>query len=224
MTQRERTVLVIAPHPDDEVLGAGGTIARFLAEGAAVHVAVVTKGFPPLFDEEKAAEVIGEAKAAHAVLGVTRSHFLDLPAVQLDTLPHHVLNRAIGEVVHGVAPDVLFLPFAGDIHLDHQLVAASALVAARPQGRYPRAVYAYETLSETNWNAPYAAPPFAPTHFVEVTAFLERKLAAMACYRSQVREFPSERSLEALTALAKHRGATVGVRAAEAFVTIRTVA
>lgn len=218
-----KTALVIAPHLDDETLGAGATIARLASEGTEVHVAVVTAGHPPLFQRERAMEIVEEAKAAHAVLGVTRSHFLDLPAVQLDGLPHHVLNRAIGEVVWSVAPDVLFLPFPGDIHLDHQLVAASALVAARPQGRFPRAVYAYETLSETNWNAPYLAPTFTPNHFVEVTAHLETKLDAMRRYRSQLRDFPSERSLEALRALAMHRGATVGVPAAEAFVTIRTL-
>jgi N-acetylglucosamine malate deacetylase 1 len=211
------------PQPDDEVLGVGGTMARLAAEGAAVHVAVVTKAGPPLFADEVLTTGRREAAEAHAVLGIRQCHFLDLPAAQLDTIPHHVMNRAIRDLVERVAPDMLFIPFPGDIHLDHQLVAMSALVAARSQGRYPREVYAYETLSETNWNAPYTAPAFAPSHFVKVTAYLEKKLAAMALYRSQLREFPSERSVEALEALAKHRGATVGVRAAEAFVTIRTV-
>lgn len=220
---RRKVALVIAPHPDDEVLGVGATIARLAEEGVAVDVAIVTKGIPPLFTEESVAKARHEAAAAHAVLGVRHCHFLDLPAAQLDTVPHHVVNRAIGGIVRDISPDVLFVPFPGDIHVDHQLVAASALVAARPQGGYPREVYAYETLSETNWNAPYLAPSFTPNHFVDIAAFLAKKLDAMACYGSQVRTFPSERSLEALRALAMHRGATVGIGAAEAFVTIRTV-
>lgn len=219
-----QTKLVFAPHPDDEVLGAGGAMARWAGEGHSVQVAVVTRGRPPLYSEAQEAACREEARAAHALLGVARTWFLDLPAAELDSVPHRELNGRFVDVVRNCAPDELYLPFVGDIHRDHLLVFQSAMVAARPgQPGWPRRVYAYETLSETNWNAPYLTPAFVPNHFVDVSQTLGAKLKAMACYRSQLQDAPHERSLGALEALAALRGATVGLRAAEAFVTIRTV-
>ena len=221
---RPTTKLILAPHADDEILGLGGAMARWAREGHAVHVVVATSGYPPLyaFEEEQACRA--ETHLAHARLGVTSARFLDLPAAELDTLMHRELNERIVACVAALAPDELYLPFLGDVHRDHQLVFQSGLVAARPnRPGFPSKVYAYETLSETNWNAPFLTPGFAPTHYVDIGATLEDKLAAFALFRTQVMAPPHERSLEALRALATLRGATVGLSAAEAFVTIRTV-
>jgi N-acetylglucosamine malate deacetylase 1 len=219
-----KRVLVIAPHPDDEVLGAGGTVARMSAARAEVIVAIVTKGAPPLFAEATTANVRCEARAAHAHLGVARTVFLDHPAARLDQVPHHELNRALAELVRDVAPDTLLLPFVGDIHLDHQLTFMSAMVAARPHvARFPGRILCYETLSETNWNAPLISPSFVPNVFVDISAQLEQKLEAMRLYGSQQRDFPHERSLAAIRALAMLRGSTVHRPAAEAFMLVRQV-
>jgi N-acetylglucosamine malate deacetylase 1 len=219
-----RRLLVVAPHPDDEVLGAGGTIARLSEAGAEVVVAVVTKGAPPLFAADKVAKVRAETQAAHARLGVSRTVFLDHPAARLDQVPHHELNRTLGDLVREVAPDTLLLPFVGDMHLDHQLTFVSSMVAARPHGAaFPGRILCYETLSETNWNAPFMAPSFVPTVFVDISAQLERKLEAMRLYASQQRDFPHERSLAAIRALAMFRGSTVHREAAEAFILVRQV-
>lgn len=217
-------VLVIAPHPDDEVLGCGGTIARIAEEGGAVHVAVVTKGQPPEFTEEMTANVRAEAAAAHSHLGIERTHWLDLPAAQLAETAHSHLNAALRELVRDLRPDVLFIPFVGDVHMDHQLIFLSSMVASRPhQAAYPRTILAYETVSETNWNAAYVTPSFVPQVFVNIERTLSRKLEAMAMFRSQVRDFPHERSVETLKALALVRGTRVHRPAAEAFVLARSV-
>ena len=224
MTAALGRVLVIAPHPDDEVLGCGGTMARAAAEGGEVHVAVVTRGRPPAFPEEAAEKVRAEATAAHRHLGVHGSHWLDLPAAQLSEIAHATLNEALARLVREVRPDTLFVPFVGDVHLDHQLIFLSSLVAARPhQAEYPPRVLAYETVSETNWNAPFLAPGFLPNVFVGVESTLERKLEAAALFASQLRPFPHERSLETLRALATVRGTAVHRAAAEAFVLVRHV-
>lgn len=216
--------LVLAPHPDDEVLGVGGTIARLADAGNQVVVAVVTRGQPPAFTAEMTAGLRAEAALAHAHLGVHETLWLDQPAAQLSEVPHGTLNAAIRQLVVDVEPDTLILPFVGDIHRDHQLSFLSGLVAARPhQARYPTTILAYETMSETNWNAPYLSPPFVPTMFMNITTTLDRKLEAMRMFGSQLRDFPHERSLEALRALAMLRGATVHLPAAEAFVVIRQV-
>ena len=219
------TTLVIAPHADDEVLGAGGTIARLADSGQDVFVAVVTKGMPPACDAELAKQIKVEAKRAHGILGVRETFWLDQPAAQLSETPHASLNAAIGGVLRKVAPKTLLVPFLGDVHADHQLTFASSLVAARPnRAAYPNLILAYETLSETNWNAPYLTPNFTPNVFIEIEDWLPRKLEALKAYTSQLYESPHERSLDAVRALAVLRGATIHRPAAEAFVLVRQVA
>lgn len=216
--------LVVAPHPDDEVLGCGGTIARLTDAGAETYVAVVTEGRPPAYTSEFVSRVQQEARKAHALLGVEETFWLGLPAAALAETAHSTLNSALAELITRLRPKTLVIPFAGDIHIDHQLIFTSALVAARPhQENYPELILAYETLSETNWNAPYLTPAFTPNVFVEISEQLERKLDAMRCFGSQVRAAPHERSIETLRALATLRGATVLRRAAEAFVLVRYV-
>lgn len=220
----EGRILVVAPHPDDEVLGAGGTIARAVAGGQEVFVVIATRAYPPHFDADLVARGRAEAALAHALLGVRETFAFDFPAAALDTVDHRDMNAAFGRLVREVRPDVLLLPFPGDIHRDHQLVFESALVAARPNGGVaPRRVYCYETLSETNWNAPFLTPGFQPNVFVDVSEHVETKVRAMETYASQVQPFPHERSAEAIRALAALRGSTIGVRAAEAFVLVREI-
>lgn len=224
MIARIGRALVLAPHPDDEVLGCGGTMARIVASGGTVEVAVVTQGQAPRFDAAQVAIVRAETERAHALLGIARTHFLGLPAAELDRMAHADLNHAIAQVVAKVRPDTLFVPFVGDLHLDHRLVFDAAMVAARPRGAdYPRRILAYETVSETNWSAPGLAPAFQPNVFVDVSDHIDAKIAAFACFASQCRPFPDERSIETLRALAAVRGSTVTVPAAEAFMLVREV-
>lgn len=224
LLSRIRRALVLAPHPDDEVLGCGGTIARIAGAGGRVDVAVVTRGQEPRFAPAQVEQVDAEARSAHALLGVAETHFLGFPAAELDRVAQADLNRSVADLIAKVAPDTLFIPFAGDNHHDHRLVFDAALVAARPRGQaYPRRILAYETVSETNWSAPGIAPAFHPNVFVDITDQVETKLQAFALYASQCQPFPDERSLETLRALALVRGSTVTRQAAEAFVLVREV-
>jgi LmbE family N-acetylglucosaminyl deacetylase len=218
------TVLVIAAHPDDEVLGCGGVIARHAAEGESVHVLVVTRAGPPLFRAEEVAETWAEMRQAHAALGVSKLHALNFPAPKLDTVPGHELADGIRRVIEAVQPKTLYVHHSGDIHLDHQAVYQAALVAARPINRCPvKRILCYETLSETEWASPLGAHAFVPNVFVDISPYLETKLNAMACYATQLREQPHSRSLGTLRALAVLRGNTVGVAAAEAFMLVREI-
>ncbi|MGC4250244.1 MAG: PIG-L deacetylase family protein [Sphingobium sp.] len=216
--------LVIAPHPDDEVLGCGGTMMRLARAGAEVHVAIVTKAGTGRFGPDTAATGRSEAREAHALLHVARTHFIDLPAAELDRVAHADMNAAMGALVAEVAPDTLFVPFVGDVHLDHQLTFLSAMVAARPRGgKGPLRIYSYETLSETNWYAPGVTPAFIPNVYVDISDTLETKIEAFNCYRSQVKQAPDERSPEIIRALSHFRGATVHRFAAETFMLIRQI-
>ncbi|MCF3641815.1 PIG-L family deacetylase [Rhizobium sp. TRM95111] len=218
-----RTV-VIAPHPDDEVLGAGGTIARLAAGGGDVQVVVVTEGKPPAYGPDMVARIQNEAREAHALLGVSNTHWLGLPAAALAETAHATLNAALFRIFEELRPKTVLVPFVGDIHVDHQLIFLSSLVASRPhQHGFPERILAYETLSETNWNAPYLAPNFVPNVFIDISQTLGTKAEAMRCFRSQLRDPPHERSIATIEALATVRGATVLTPAAEAFVLVRYV-
>jgi len=218
------TVLVIAPHPDDEVLGVGGTLLRHLQHGDAVHTLICTRGQTPRFSNAQVETVQAEARRVHQFLELTGSHFLDFPAAELDRVPGADLAGAILEVLQRVRPDTVFLPHVGDIHLDHQIIFRAAMVAARPQGAvFPRRVFCYETVSETDWYAAPSTPAFVPNVFVDITRFLEKKLAACAMYVSQMKPPPHQRSIEALKALSIARGHAMNLPHAEAFMLVREI-
>lgn len=217
-------ILVIAPHPDDEIIGVGGTIAKRAKAGDEVYVCVVTKGQEPMFRREFIEQGRRECRKADARLGVKATFFLDFPAVMLETVPRYELNGKIAEVVQRIKPDEVYIPHRGDMQMDHQMVVDAAMVAVRPRGDYyPQRVYAYETLSETGWNIPNTVNEFIPTVYEDISGFLEAKLEAMSVFESQLAQFPAARSLGAIEALAKYRGATINVNAAEAFSVIREI-
>lgn len=217
-------ILVIAPHPDDEVLGCGGVIARHSARGDHVQVIVVSRGVPDIFPTEEVEETRSELAAAHQLLGVEDVHFLDFPAPRLDAVPGHVLADRLTRLVREIQPRTVYAPHWGDLHSDHKAVYWATMVATRPNG-VPRVerLLCYETLSETEWGGASADNSFSPTVFVDIGEFLPTKLQAMACYRTQLKEHPHSRSLQSIEALATFRGSTVGLSAAEAFVLVREV-
>lgn len=218
-------VLVVAPHPDDEVLGCGGTIRKCALAGDRVTVAVVTKG-APLFPASQVRRVRTEARKAARRLGVAKLRFLDLPVTTLHLIPEHKLNGAFSKLIAETKPDWVFIPFPGDRHEDHRQVFDAMLVALRPDGRRhrPARIACYETVSETHWSAPGIEPAFDPNWHVDISATLLDKLAAMREYASQLQEGVPARALQAIEALARFRGSVVGVTAAEAFVIVRELA
>lgn len=218
-----KKILVIAPHPDDEVLGCGGVMKKYSEENS-VYVLVVTRGTPMLYNDEKIANVRNEARESHKIIGVKETFFFDFHAPDLDITSRAEISRSISNLLNELQIDELYLPHRGDIHHDHGIVFHAGLVAARPVGNYSvKRIFTYETLSETEWAAPFSDDAFIPNHFVNIEQQMQYKLEAMQCFKSQVRPFPSTRSLEAIEALAKFRGATVGFNRAEAFMVIRTI-
>jgi N-acetylglucosamine malate deacetylase 1 len=219
-----KRILVIATHPDDEVLGCGGVIARHADSGDEVRVLIITRGVPEIFPLEQIEETRQELRAAHQILGVADVQFLDFPAPKLDSIPGYVLADSINKAIRSQSSEVVYLPHKGDLHADHRAVFEATLVAARPIDGCPvRRLLSYETLSETDWSPPTGSDVFIPTVFVDISSYLETKLAAMECYRSQLKPPPHSRSLRSLTALAQLRGGTIGIQAAECFMLIREI-
>ena len=219
---KPKKVVVLAPHPDDEVLGVGGTIAKLAEDGTLVTVITVAAHMPPLYPQEVHTQTIAEAKKAHALMEVNESVFFEKPAVMLEDIKTPEFNELISNEIKRVMPDMVLMPYP-DRHIDHRRIFDATMVATRPVGvgKGIRVVAAYETISETHWNAPHIEPNFVPNWCVGITPHIETKLDAMACYESQVHSFPAPRSLDAIKALSLFRGSQAGMGYAEGFHLIR---
>jgi len=217
-------VLVIAPHPDDEIIGVGGTMAKRASAGHEVYVCVVTKACEPLFREEIVDQARSECRKADALLGVKETSFLDFPAVMLETVPRYQLNDGIFQAIQRIKPDEVFIPHRGDMQLDHKMIVDASMVALRPKYEHSvKRIYSYETLSETGWDVPNVTNEFIPTVYEDISETIQKKMEAMSIFKSQLGLFPNPRSIEAMEALAKYRGAVVNLKAAEAFELVREI-
>lgn len=219
---KNKRVLVISPHPDDETLGAGGTISKFIDQGCEVLIMTVSGHLPPLYKKEDYELTVKEAHEAYEIMGVKESIFLEIPATMIGNEPIHSLNSRISTIVKEFSPNIVFCPFP-DRHIDHRLIFDSAMVATRPVnfGKKIEMVAAYETLSETHWNAPYIEPNFTQNLVVNIDKYLDKKLEALECFKSQISKKDGPRSLEAVSSLARFRGSQAGFKYGEAFYIIR---
>lgn len=220
------TILVLAPHADDEVLGVGGTIARYSDAGEKIVVAVLTghgEVKHPFLDKSLWDIVRAESRNAAEILGVSELIFRELPAACLDTHPAWEVNKEVLEVVKEYNPETIFIPFEHDLHKDHASISYAAMVSLRPylaSSRTVRRVLAYETLSETHLAAPYLHASFQPNVFINITDHIDQKVLAMQAYKSQIQADGHPRSASTIRALATLRGSHIGTHAAEAFLLV----
>lgn len=208
-------VMVIAAHPDDELLGVGGTILKHTRAGDSVLAVIVGEGATSRGTRAGEVEALNKsALKAAEVLGVAPPVMLGFPDNRLDSVDMLDVVQSIEALIAQHKPSVVYTHHSGDLNIDHRIVHDVVRTACRPLPGSPvREIYAFETVSSTEWGS----TPFFPTRFVEITDELSEKLKALACYESEMRSPPHARSLIAVDALAKTRGANVGVLAAEAF-------
>ncbi|WP_291499947.1 PIG-L deacetylase family protein [Desulfocurvus sp.] len=229
VTVMHKCILAIVAHPDDEVLGCGGTLARLADEGwplvAAVLSAGATSRLPGREEERRQQAALKDALGqAACILGVKEVRQFDFPDNAFDSVPLLEIVRVVETLVQECCPSVVFTHHSGDLNVDHCVTARAVLTATRPQGRNPvRTVLSFEVPSSTEWSFGGVLPAFTPNVFFDVTATLERKLAAMEAYAQEGRPFPHPRSLEALRMLSGVRGSACGLQAAEAFMLVRHV-
>lgn len=216
-------VLVVAAHPDDEILGVGGTVASHVAKRDRVRLAVMCEGVSSRYSPERDSEIREQATQAAGILGVTDLVLGNLPDQKLDTLPLSDVVKQVEQLMADLPPDVIYTHFAGDINRDHRVLAEAVLVAARPYSAPSvKETLMFETPSSTEWSSPSLTPRFEPNVYVDVSEFLERKIRAFTCYTAEVRQFPHPRSPEALVNRAHYWGSLVNRRCAEAFVLVRS--
>lgn len=211
-------VLVVAAHPDDELLGAGGTVAVHADKGDHVVLAIMCEGISMRYAPERHAIVCGQARKAGEILGAKHVHLGNLPDQKLDTLP---LTEVIGHVetlVREHKPETVYTHFGGDVNRDHQVLAEAVMVACRPYAApWVKQLLCFETPSSTEWACEPQRAVFRPNCFVDISATLDRKLAAFACYEAEVCPYPHPRSLRALEERARYWGSTMNLAAAEPF-------
>ena len=222
--------LIIAAHPDDEVLGCGGTIAKLVAQGEEVHILILATGLTSRvgFDMAKDADALKihleRASRAGALLGAKNVNFGGLPDQKMDTLPLLEVTQRIEAEIESVKPQTIFTHHGGDLNMDHAVTYRATLTATRPMaGCLVKSIYAYQVPSSTEWSFQSFSPVFQPNVFTDISKSLEKKIEAMKIYESEVRPFPHPRSSEALEAIAKQWGSVAGLAAAEAFQLVREI-
>ncbi len=221
------TVLVVAAHPDDEVLGCGGAIATHVQSGETVIVAFLADGVssrdPHADHRVELEQRRAAARKAAEILGVSELHFGDLPDNRLDTVSLLSIAQAVEAHVHAYAPSIVYTHHGGDLNIDHRRTHEAVLTACRPQqGSSVRSVLSFETPSSTEWRFS-SEDAFTPNWFVDIASTLELKLRALDAYQQELREWPHPRSRAGIEHLAHWRGATIGCEAAEAFVLARHI-
>jgi LmbE family N-acetylglucosaminyl deacetylase len=216
-------VLVFAAHPDDDVLGMGGTIAvHATVRGDTVRIVCVTDGSSTQYpgDDATREQKEIEARRAAAELGVSDYVHLDLPDMRLDTVPHVEVNRVVEEHVRDLQPQLVYTA-QPDVNLDHRALFDSVAVATRPVPKQSvRRLLTYAPTSSSEWT-PAPLNRFVPNWFVDISETLERKVAAFACYATEQRPYPHPRSERAIRAAAAFHGSSCGSEYAEPFVLVR---
>jgi len=222
-------ILVIAAHPDDEVLGCGGTIARLVKEGQDVYIAILGEGITSRYKQGE--QVNSAVEQLHAtsrnvakMLGAKDFFSYRLPDNRFDTLPLLDVVKIVEDLVARLTPQIIYTHHGGDLNVDHAVVNRAVLTATRPmQGNQVRDIYAFEIPSSTEWSFQRFEPAFRPNFFLDISTTIETKLNALSQYDTEVRTFPHPRSPEAIRSNAARWGSVVGCEAAEAFELIRAI-
>ena len=225
-----RSVLVVAAHPDDEALGCGGTMARLARDGVAVRAMFLTDGVSarqggdPSEIVRLRQERADMARRAADLLGTAAPALHAFPDNQMDSVPFLSIVQAIETIASDIGPELVLTHNPSDLNLDHRLCAQAVLRAFRPMpGATVRTIWGFEVASSTEWSFGACGIPFAANAFVDICDTLPQKIAALNAYSEEMRDSPHARSIESIEALARVRGSTVGVAAAEAFTVMRAI-
>lgn len=218
-------VLVVAAHTDDEALGCGGTIVRHVKEGDTVYAVFMADGVTSrsVAGPKDLANRNSVAENARDILGIKECFYMGLPDNRMDSIPLLEVVQKLEPVIDRIKPNIVYTHYHGDLNVDHRITHQAVMTACRPlPGSSVRAIYAFEVMSSTEW-ATSGMHPFTPDHFVNISDYLSIKLQALNEYREEMREIPHSRSIQHIEFLAYHRGHSVGIRAAEAFMSVRII-
>lgn len=225
-----RKILVIAAHPDDEVLGCGATTAKHTLQGDEVYCLILGEGITSRYyrreeaNEKELKQLRLDAEQATSILGIKKVFFRDFPDNRFDTVPLLEIVKVIEEVKDEVKPDIIYTHHQGDLNIDHQITFKAMLTACRPtKDETVKEIYSFEVPSSTEWTAPDAVTYFMPNVFVDIAQTFSKKVEALKAYKSESQEYPQPRSPEAVEIMAKRWGVNAGRELVEAFRLVRWI-
>lgn len=230
MRKNKFNVLVVAAHPDDEILGCGGTIVRHIKLGNQVCILILGEGLSSRFRNRESVKkkefysLKKQAKKAANILGVREVFFLDFPDNSFDSVPILKIIKEIERVKKAVRPSIIYTHHYGDLNIDHCIAYRAVLTACRPvKDETVREIYSFEIPSSTEWSGPDKETYFIPDRFVDISKTIETKIKALSCYKNEIRTYPHPRSMKSVKLLGARRGSEVGLKFAESFQTIRSI-
>lgn len=223
-------ILVVAAHPDDEILGVGGTIAKSVAKGDKAYALILGEGQTSRWDSREVADSSAvedlhrNTLEAGKIIGYSDVFFENLPDNRFDSVDLLDIVKCVEKYINKIKPEVVYTHYQGDLNIDHQITFQAVLTATRPIGDYSvKEIYQFETVSSTEWNFGNRTGVFAPNVFINIEDFFNKKCEAMEKYESELCEFPHPRSLKMLEAVAQVRGSMIGRHYSEAFELVRIV-
>jgi N-acetylglucosamine malate deacetylase 1 len=220
-----KSILIVAAHSDDEALGCGGAIARHKAEGDTVSAVFMADGVSSRIDvcQDELKKRLAAAKQAHDLLGLDEVHYLSLPDNAMDSVSMLEVVQKLEPIIQKYSPEIIYTHHLGDLNVDHVTTHQAVMTACRPQpGHSVKEILCFEVLSSTEWSTG-TNHPFIPNVYADISDFLDTKLDALKAYEIEMRPSPHSRSVKHAEYLARHRGHSVGVEAAEAFMLIRSI-
>lgn len=227
--QNKQKILVVAAHPDDEVLGCGGTIAKY-AKNNEVYILILGEGISSRYKKREQAkkedllELQSQSQKAGKLLGAKKNFFFNLPDNRFDTVSILDIVKKVEEVIKEVKPNTIYTHHSGDLNIDHRITFQAVLTAVRPvKGNLVKKIYSFEIPSSTEWSQQEIEKPFLPNDYEDISATIKNKIEALKIYKSETKEFPHPRSLKGIEVLAQKRGMEAGLEFAEAFELIRSV-
>ena len=218
-------ILVVAAHPDDEVLGCGGTIAKHNFEGDKVHVVFMTDGIKSRtqFSDEDLTERAEASKLAQTILSIETINSMGFQDNQMDNVPLLQIVQKLEVIIKEIKPEIIYTHHNGDLNIDHQLTHDAVMTACRPVPNFiVKEIYGFEVLSSTDWSNSQKFT-FKPNYFVNITKYFSKKIIAAKAYKKEMRDPPHSRSIKHIEVLAQHRGFSIGVEMAEAFEVYRII-
>jgi LmbE family N-acetylglucosaminyl deacetylase len=225
-----KKVMCIAAHPDDEVLGCGGTLAKLSSQGCHVEIVIAAEGLTSRADKRELSinnahfsKLYSETEKAAKILGCKKVHFLRFPDNRMDSMDLLDIIKPLEKLVYKLKPEIIFTHFCNDLNIDHQILNQAVMTVCRPQPAFfVKKIYEFEVMSATGWNN-HNKNNFIPNSYCDISKCLDKKMKALDQYKGEMRKFPHARSIEGLQSLAKFRGSQVGYKAAEAFILSREI-
>ncbi len=225
----KKKILVVAAHPDDEILGVGATICNHIRNGDECFALILGEGITSRYEKRELADIIKlenlheDTYKAAKIIGYEEIYMEKLPDNRFDTVPLLDIIKIIEKHVEKIKPNIIYTHSSRDLNIDHRITVEATLTATRPIGEeYVKEIYSFETVSSTEWNF-NNKHKFNPNYFVDVTETLNEKLKAMECYKNELKEFPHPRSVENLKFSAMRWGSVISREYAEAFEIIRII-